>query len=206
MRLFKTGFLLFLALSLVGCATTSISQADRQALKRVNIAPIALPEKPTIIAPGAGIGFLIAGPIGIALVNGASDLPTAYKEHLAKNNIDINALILSEVRSRLRAKGIEVVEQPGEADAVLNVGVLQYGLTGTVFSNDRFPQFWAIFRLLKPNGDVIWKDYAAAHVSAEIQKQVESRPIPDYFNEPAFLEKQIRKVTEMVVEEATRTL
>lgn len=206
MRLFKAVFLLFLALTLVGCGTASLSRTDRQALKRVTIAPITMPEKPTIIAPGAAIGFLIAGALGSAIVNGTSDLPAAYQEHLEKNKIDINALTLNAVKTSLRAKGIEVVEQVAQADAVLNVAVAHGLLAVNAFRSDRFTQFSASLKLTKPNGDVIWKDYAAAHLSTEIQKQLEHHPIPDYFNDPAMLEEQVRKVIGMVLEEATHSL
>lgn len=159
-----------------------------------------------VIGDGAGVGFLIAGPIGVAIANGASDYPAAFKEHLAKNKIDVDEIIRSEVKTQLRNKGIEVVEQSKDFDAELLVGVAQYGLTGSPFDSGRFPQIWLVLKLTKPSGDVIWKDYAAAHISQEVMKQVPARPMADYFNDPVLLEKEIRKVTEMVVAEATRSL
>jgi hypothetical protein len=183
---------------LSACASTSISPQDRSSLKRVTIAPVVLPKKPVIFKASSGVAFVIAGPLGIALTNGTSDLPTAYQDLLAKNKIDVAAIIHAELKAQLRAKGIEVVDNESQADAVLSVQMLQYGLTGDVFSSKRFPQYWAKFRLAKRNGDVIWKNWGAAHVSQDVIKQVEARPIPDYFNDPKFLDSQIRKVTRII--------
>jgi hypothetical protein len=206
MRLLKIGLLILLTSVLAGCASMKMAAHDRQSLKRVNIANIRLPEKPTVLSPGAGIGFLLAGPIGIAIANGSSDLPTAYKDLLAKNNVDISEGIKKEFQSQLKLKGIEVVATEGDADASLVVEVLQYGLTGTIFSDDRFPQLWANVKLTKRNGDVIWKEMIAAHISQDVMKKVEARPIPDYFNDRSLLESSINHVTEILVASAVGTL
>ncbi len=191
---------------LSACATTNISPEERLSLKRVSIAPVVLPKKPVIFKAGSGVAFVIAGPLGVALTNGASDLPTAYKELLAKNKIDVAAIIHAELKAQLQAKGFEVGDNENQADAVLSVQMLQYGLTGDVFSSKRFPQYWANFRLTKRDGKVIWKKMGAAHISQEVIKQVEARPIPDYFNDPKFLDSQIRKVTRIVSTSVTSNL
>lgn len=198
--------LVIVAALLSACVSSGISPNERSALKRVSVAPIVLPEKPVVFSSGTGTAFAIAGPLGIALTSGMSDLPTAYKQLLAQNRIDVAAIIRAELKTQLQAKGTEVVDSESQADAVLSVQMLQYGLTGDVFSGKRFPQYWANFRLTKRNGDVIWKNMGAAHGSQEVIKQVEARPIPDYFNDPKFLDSQIRKVTRIVTASATSTL
>jgi hypothetical protein len=198
--------LVIIAGLLSACASTNISPEERLALKRVNIAPIVLPKKPVVFSAGSGAAFIIAGPLGVALASGASDLPTAYKELLAKNKIDVAAIIHAELKTQLQAKGFEVVDNENQADAVLSVQMLQYGLTGDAFSSERFPQYWAKFRLTKRNGGVIWKNWDAAHISKDVVKQVEARPIPDYFNDPKLLDSQIRKVTRIISVSVTSTL
>lgn len=198
--------LLIIAGLLSACTSTSISPEDRSALKRVSIATVVLPKKPVIFKAGSGVAFVIAGPLGVALTNGTSDLPTAYQELLVKNKIDVAAIIHAELKAHLQAKGIEVVDNAARADAVLSVQMLQYGLTGDIFSSKRFPQYWANFRLTKPNGKVVWKEMGAAHISKEVVKQVEARPIPDYFNDPKFLDSQIRKVTRIISASVTSNL
>lgn len=206
MKSLRTLSLVILAGLLSACVSASISPDERSALKRVSIAPVVLPEKPVVFKASSGAAFVIGGPLGVAIANGTSDLPTAYKQLLADNRIDVAAIIRGELKTQLQAKGIEVVDDESKADAVLSVQMLQYGLTGDVFSGKRFPQYWANFRLTKRSGDVIWKNMGAAHGSQEVIKQVEARPIPDYFNDPKFLDSQIRKVTRIVTASATSTL
>ncbi len=206
MKLLKMFGALVFALSLIGCASVNIAPEERTALKRVNVAAIELPDKPVVWGPSSGGTFVLTGALGLAIAQGISDLPAAYKQTLAKNRIDVAAYIKTELRNQLVSKGIEVVESPGQADAVMSIQILQYGLTGDVISDTRFPQLWANFKLTKRNGDVIWKNMGAAHISQNVQKQVEARPIPDYFNDPKFLDSQIRKVHRIVIAEAIRSL
>lgn len=198
--------ILMMSSTLFSCVSRRISPDERLALKRVSIASITLPEKPVVFSPGSGAAFVIAGPLGVALANGSSDVPTAYKQLLAQNKIDVPSIIRAELKAQLKLKDIDVVENEKQADAVLRVEVLQYGLTGDIFSGKRFPQLWAKFRLTKPNGSVIWKNMGAAHITKDITKQVEARPIPDFFNDPKFLESQINKITQIVVGSAASTL
>ena len=206
MKTIRMVCVILIASVLFGCVSAKISPEERSTLKRVRIGDIVLPEKPVVFSAGTGVGFVLAGPIGVALANGSSDLPTAYKQTLAQNKIDVSAIVREELKAQLQSKGIEVVENDHQADAVLGVQVLQYGLTGEVFSGKRFPQLWATFKLTKRNGDVIWKNMGAAHALPDVIKQVEARPIPDYFKDPKFLESQIKKVTKIVITSATSTL
>jgi hypothetical protein len=206
MKFLRSCLLVVLAAVVCGCTSMKMSAVDRQNLKRINIASIQLPEKPTVVSSGAGIGFLLAGPIGIAIANGTSDLPSAYKDLLAQNKIDIGVGIQKEFQSQLKLKGIQVVSSETDADASLVVEVLQYGLTGSLFSSERFPQLWANLKLKKRNGDVIWKEMIAAHISQDVMKKVEARPVSDYFSDRALLESQINKVTEILVASAVDTL
>lgn len=202
MRFFRIIFLTLLAVFIGGCTSMKMSEQERSNLKRVNIAAVKLPEKPTVFSGNAGVGFLLAGPIGVAIANGSTDLPTAYRDHLAKNKIDIAEGIKSEFRSQFKQKGIEVVATEAEADAVLVVEVLQYGLTGNVFASERFPQLWANLKMKNRKGEVIWKEMIAAHGSEAVVKNVTARPIPDYFNDPALLQSKIKQVNEILTASA----
>ncbi len=206
MKLLKPLTTVILVLSLFGCASAKLSPEDRAAIKRISISTVDLPDKPIVWGPRSGGAFILTGPLGLAIAQGTSDLPTAYKQTLAQNRIDIAAYIKAELRSQLASKKIEVIENANQADAVMSIQVLQYGLTGDVFSDNRFPQLWANFRLTKRNGDVIWKGSGAAHVSQQVQRQVKARPIADYFNDPQVLDSQIRKVHRIIISEATSSL
>jgi hypothetical protein len=203
-NLIKASCAALLAFALVGCAA-KMSSEERLALKRVSIGAIEMPETPFVAPPGSGTTFALTGPVGVALSQG--DLPKAYKSHLAKNNINVAANIRTELASQLKSKGIEVVEAD-KASAVLTVQVLQYGLTvsDSFFTPDRFPQLRLKMNLKKPNGDVIWSDFASADVIQGITKQVEPRPLPDFFNDPRLLQREITKVTAIVIAAATKSL
>jgi hypothetical protein len=116
----------------------------------------------------------------------------------------VAAQIRNELVTQLKSKGIEVVDG-AKADAVLNVQVGQYGLT-MADMRGRFPQLRLGINLTKPNGEMIWRHWAAADGIPGITKQVEVRPVADFFNDPALLRREIRKVTALVIASAVSTL
>jgi hypothetical protein len=206
MKVLRVLSVLAVASFLFGCASPKISTEERAALKRVIVAAVELPDKPVILAPVSG-GAIFFGVLGVVIEQGMSpDYSTVYKKVLEQNQINIAADIKAELKNQLISRGIEVVEDASQADAVMNIEVFRYGLTGDMSSDNRFPQLWATFKLTKRNGDVIWKNTGAAHILKEVQQQVEARPIPDYFNDPKFLDSQIKKVTKIIVMSVTSTL
>jgi hypothetical protein len=206
MTLLRALNIAIIAFLLFGCASSGMSPEERSALNRVSIASFGMPEKPTIITSGTGTAFALTGAVGVAIASGASDLPTAYKQTLAQNRIDIPAYIRAELKSQLKAKGIEVVDNASQADAVLSVQVTDYGLTGGMFSDKRLPLWWANFALTKRDGRVIWKNTDGVRISFDVLKKIEGRPIPEYFNDPKMHENTIRQVTQMIVASVASTL
>ena len=203
-NLIKASCAALLALALIACAT-KMSQQDRLALKRVSIGAIELPEKPYVLAPGSGGAALVGGALGMALANSSSDMPTALKNYAAKNNIDVSVYLRRELVSQLGSKGIEVVDG-NRGDAVLVVQVLQYGLTGPFNSDDRFPFVQLRPSLMSNKGERIWLGYAASHLMESKTTGVEPRPVPDFFKDPKLLDREFRKVTNIVVSSATKDL
>jgi hypothetical protein len=191
---------------LSGNAIAALSPKDSAGLKRIYIAPIELPKKPLIITSGAGTAWMIAGPLGIAVANGTSDLPKAYLETLAQNKIDVAAYLSFELMDRLSARGFEIVDTSDQADAVLDVAVGSYGLTGGIFSRERFPMLAARFTLTNKSGKHIWRENRSTNVLKEVLEQVKTYPIPEYFNDPKLLDSQIRKVNAIVVVSVVSTL
>jgi hypothetical protein len=191
-------------LGLMGCAT-KMSQEERLALKRVSIGAIELPEKPFVLAPGAGGAALFGGALGMALANAATDIPTALKDHVAKNNIDVAAYVRGELVSQLRSKDIEVVDG-NRADAVLVVQLLQYGLTGPFSSDDRFPFVQLRLSLVNKKGERVWLGYAASHVIDSKTSGINPRPIPQFFKDARLLERDFKKAANIVVSSATKDL
>jgi hypothetical protein len=204
-QMIKASCAALLAFALIGCAT-KMSQEDRLALKRVSMGPIQMPEKPLVLTDGGAAGAVLGGPLGFALANAGNDAPTALKQHLSKNRIDVPAYVKRELVSQLKAKGIEVVDGTNQGNPVLVVQVLQYGLTGDVFSKDRWPQVWLRLSIVNEKGDRIWLGYAAAHGDQGVLKQVEKRPLADFFSDPALLDREFKKVTKMIVSSSTKDL
>ena len=201
----KASCAVLLALALVGCAT-KLSTEDRAALKRVSIGAIQLPDKPYVLPPGSGGAFLLGGAAGMALTSAASDMPTAFRDHVAKNKIDLSSYVRADLASQLRTKGFQVVTDESQADAALVVQLLQYGLTGTMTSDDRFPLLQLRLSLVNKKGDRVWLGFAASSGIEGITKMVEQRPIPDFFKDPKLLDREFRKVTTIVVSSATKDL
>lgn len=204
-HLVKASCAVLLSFVLAGCAM-NLSQEERLALKRVSIGPIQLPETPLVLTDGGASGAVLGGPLGFALANAGNDAPAALKQHLAKNRIDVSAYVRRELVAQLKAKGIEVVDGTNQGNPVLLVQVLQYGVTGDVFSKDRWPQVWLRLRIMSERGDQMWLGYAGAHVDQGVLKQVEKRPLADFFSDPALLEREFKKVTKLIVSSSTKDL
>ena len=204
-NLIKASCTALLAFALIGCAT-KMSQEDRLALKRVSMATVKMPEKPIVLTDGGAAGAVLGGPLGFALANAGNDAPTALKQYLAKNRIDVPAYVKRELVSQLKGKGIEVVDGANQGNPVLVVEVLQYGLTGDVFSSDRWPQVWLRLSIVNEKGSQMWLGYAAAHIDQGVMKQVEKRPLAAFFADPAFLDREFKKVTSGIVSAATKDL
>jgi hypothetical protein len=202
--------ILALTLALAGCATPQLSAEQRSSLKRVAIGKVQLPEKPTIFGESAAGAFLLGGPIGLAIANSGSDVPTEFKKALERSQTDVAAIVREDLRAALVRSGIEVVpEGDPRADAVLAPTVLQYGLTGNIFSSPpvRVPALWVRVDLKKPqSGETIWWHWASVHVSEDIIARLDSRSIADYFTDPVLLNSQYRKASALVSQAALSKL
>lgn len=204
-KLIATALLVF---GVIGCTSSPISPHDRAALKRVYIAPIQLPEKPMVLREGSG-ALVFAGAIGVmgaVAASNTSDLPATYIQTLRENKIDLAAYIQTELIRQLSVKGIETVSDAKTADAVMTVEILQYGITGNVASSGRFPQLWAKFNLARQDGNVIWKNMGAAHISKEVAQEVKLYPLSDYFSDSKLLDSQINKVNQIIIKSVLETL
>lgn len=205
MRQFKITLLLAFALLLAGCASSPLTSEQRAAYKRVSIAKVEMPEKPTIFGENAAAIFLFTGPLGTAIAQGVSDVPAEFQKSLAKSKTDVAAIFRQDLERKLAVKGFEVVpEGDPRANAVLVPKVLQYGLTGNIVATPpvRVPAFWVRVDLKKPGStDTLWWHFASVHVNETIFKQLEARPIADYFTDPVLLDTQFKKASDLVTED-----
>ncbi len=191
-------FLACLLIGLAGCASSSLSPDQKAGIKRVSVANVKMPAKPTIFGEGAAGAFLLGGPLGIALANAGSDLPKLYAKQLGKNNVNVGAQLKADLEQQLRQKGFEVVSHDQPADAVVSAEVFQYGLTGDIFSSPpvRFPQLSVRVDLIKPStGESIWRGTAALNVLPDVYKQLDARRIDEYLQEGQLLRQQVQKAS-----------
>lgn len=190
-----------LVLGLTGCASTSLSPEQRTVIKRVSVAEVKMPAKPTIFGESAGAAFLLGGPLGLALSNAGGDLPTLYARQLQRNDIDVGALFKSDLEQQLRQRGFEVVPHGQAVDAYLAAEVVQYGLTGDIFSSPpvRFPQLSVQAGLFKASSqDKVWRGTASLNVLPDVIKQLEARRIDDYLQDGELLRQQVQKASRLI--------
>ena len=200
----KLLMILAVAIGLTGCASSKLSVEQRATIKRVSVADPIMPDKPTVFGSNSGVGFLLGGPLGVALANSGNDLPTLYVQTLQKYGINVAAIAKTDLEAQLRRQGFTVVPQGQAADAVLQPKVLQYGLTGDVFASPpvRFPQLWLRVDLLRAsNNQQIWWNHAALHVMPEAFKQMDARLIEDLLQNQEMLNTEVRKASKLITDE-----
>jgi hypothetical protein len=193
-----------IAALITGCAAPKLSVDQRNSLKKVSIGQTELPEKPTIFGDSAAGAFLFGGPIGLAISNGGSDAPTEFKKSLERSKTDVVAIVREDIRLQLIRNGFEVVaDSDAKADAVLVTKVLQYGLTGNIFTSPpvRVPALWIRIDFKKPKTEeIIWSQWASVHITKGILEQLEAKPVVEYFTNAELLNSQFRKASTLVIE------
>jgi hypothetical protein len=206
MRQFKLVWALLLFVVLLGgCASPKLSVDQRAAIRKVTIGEVVMPEKPVVFGDKAGGAFLLGGPIGLAIANSGSDLPTEYAKLLERGHIDVAALLREDLKTQLVRQGFEVVPAGQPSDATIVPKVLQYGLTGDVFASPpvRVPQLWLRVDLKRTgSSDTLWWHWASVHVTKGIFAQMEPHPIREYFDDTSMLEQQVKKASRLVTEAA----
>lgn len=196
--------ILAVAIGLTGCASSKLAADQRAAVKRVSVADPAMPEKPTVFGNGSGVGFLLGGPIGVALANAGNDLPTLYTQTLSKYGIDVAGIAKADLEAQLRKQGFTVVPQGQPADAVLQPKVQVYGLTGDIFSSPplRFPQLCLRVDMVGTSAQKqIWGQQGCLHVMPDAIKQMNARPIEELLQNKALLDSEVHKASRLITDD-----
>lgn len=198
-----------LLLGLSGCASRQLTPDQKSSFKRVSVAAVKMPTKPTIFGENAAAAFLLGGPLGAALANAGSDIPTLYSQQLRKNNVDVAALLRADLAEQLKQRGFDVVPHGQPVDAILVPEIGQYGLTGDIFASPpvRFPQLSFQVDLNKfGSGDRIWRGGASVNVLPEAYRQLEARRIEEYLQDGGLLRQQVEKASKLMAEAAMAKL
>jgi hypothetical protein len=210
MTLRSISAVLLLALALAGCASPKLSPDQRASLKRLSIGQVQLPEKPTIFGESAAGAFLLGGPIGLAIANSGSDMPTEFKKALERSNTDIAAIVRGDLKAELARKGFDLVDgADAKTDAVVVAQVIQYGLTGDIFASPpvRVPALNVRVEFKHPKtGETVWWHWASVHMRKDIIDQLQSRPIADYYTDQALLGSEFNKASRLVTAAALEPL
>jgi hypothetical protein len=200
----KLMMILAVVIGLTGCASSKLSGDQRTAIKRVSIAEPVMPDRPTVFGNSSGVGFLLGGPLGVALANSGNDLPTLYTQTLQKYGINVAAIAKADLEAKLRMQGFTVVPQGQPVDAILQPKVLQYGLTGDLFASPpvRFPQLWLRVDLISASNDKqIWWNYGALHIMPDAIKKMDARSIEELLQNQELLNTEVRKASKLVTDE-----
>lgn len=192
---------LVIIINITGCASSKFPSEQRAAIKRVSVADPTMPEKPTVFGGGSGAGFLLAGPLGLALANAGNDMPTLYMQTLKNNNIDIARITKEDIESGLRQQGFQVVSSGQSADAIVKPMILQYGLTGNIFASPpvRVPQLWLRIDIVRPSNEKIWWNYAAIHIMPDALEKLDAHLVEDFLKDEKLLNKEVHKASKLVV-------
>lgn len=198
---------LWLLIGLAGCASPTLTPDERSSIGKVSIADVVMPSKPTIFGERAAASFLLGGPLGLAMTHAGSDLPTLYLEQLQKHHIDVAALFKADLTQQFRQHGLEVVPHGQSVDAVVVPEIVQYGLTGDIFSSPpvRFPQLSVRLDVIRSdNGQRLWRGSASLNVLPDVIKQLEARPIGDYLQDGELLRGQVEKASKLIAAEGMK--
>jgi hypothetical protein len=205
-----TAFLLAVSSLMAGCANTPLDAQAKAAMRTVAISKqIDLIERPTVFGDKAGGAFLLGGLVGTAIDQKASNLPDQLVQLLAAQRIDMRELARAALRDQLAAKGFTVIDDEALADAVLKVNIGAYGLTGDILSGEgkRFPLLSIRADLVKRGADsAVWRSVVSSNVEEAINKQLDARPLQDYYTDPALLRREYEKINRLVAQRLTRTL
>jgi hypothetical protein len=198
-----------LSISLLAWSAFAAADSTKTIPKRIFIKTVEMPKHPDIVGSGAIAGALIGGPVAAFAADGANgNIESAYAQLLAKNNIDVGADIAFELMDQLSAKGYDVVGTPEQADATLRVVVQNYGLAAvsTESADGSIPMMSPVFILTNRDGKKLWHKQVLWGLVKEVKQTVHPHSVPDYFNDPKVLVKEMRKFNSVVISSALQTL
>ncbi|MBM0104851.1 hypothetical protein JM946_08830 [Steroidobacter sp. S1-65] len=182
--------------------------AGKAEIKRIYVGAVELPPKPDIVGGGGVAAALLGGPLGAFLAESkTTDIEAAYAKLLADNNIDVAANVAFEAMELLTAKGYEVVGSEEQADATLTVRIQNYGLVP--FPDDfdkKVPILDANVMLENREGKRVYRKLTLSQLKKHVWRNLDARPIEEFFNDTKFLSEQLRKINTLVLTDALEKL
>lgn len=195
---------------MAGCATAPLDPQIKSTVRSVAVGQkIDLPDKPIVFGDKAGAAFLVGGVIGTSMEQKTTGLPEQFVQLLAVQRVDVRETTRAALRKQLAARGFTVVDDEAQADAVVKVSQFGYGMTGDILFGEgkRFPMLGMRIDLVRRGSDTsLWRNVVSSHTVEEINKQLEARPLQDYFTDASLLRREHDKIAMLVAERLTRGL
>lgn len=195
---------------MAGCATAPLDPQIKSTVRSVAVGQkIDLPDKPIVFGDKAGAAFLVGGVIGTSVEQKTTGLPEQFVQLLAVQRVDVRETTRAALRKQLAARGFTVVDDEAQADAVVKVSQFGYGMTGDILFGEgkRFPMLGMRIDLVRRGSDTsLWRNVVSSHTVEEINKQLEARPLQDYFTDASLLRREHDKIAMLVAERLTRGL
>ena len=176
-------------------------------IRTISLEPLQLQDKPVVAPPGTGIAALLTGGIGLAVILNATDLPSSFKELVARQ-VDVPAEIRGAARTELERKGYRVAEPGQTADARLVIkGTYALGLV-SLFGDERAAGATLTAELIRTSdGRSIYRRTALGMNSDPATKaKLRTAPFDQWFKDEALLAEQYRLVPAMVTVESLQGL
>lgn len=200
------GVLLAALVALAGCAT-SLDQQVKSEIKTVSLEPLQLADKPVVATPGTGMVALLGGGLGLAAHLGASDLPSAFKELVARQ-VDVPSEIRRTARAELERKGYRVVDPGQPADARLVIkGSYALGLVSLI-GDERGAGTTLNAELVRASDGRSLYRRTALGVNSDpaLKAKIRTAPFDQWFKDEALLADQYKLVPAMVTAEVLQGL
>ena len=206
LRRIGVGVLFAMLLALAGCATSLDAQVKSE-IKSVSLEPLQLADKPVVATPGAGMTALLTGGLGLAVHLNATDLPSTFKELVARQ-VDVPAQIRHTARTELERKGYRVVEPGQPADARLVIkGNYALGLV-SLLGDERGAGTTLNAELVRTSdGRSLYRRSALGlNGDPTMKAKIRTAPFDQWFKDEALLAEQYKLVPIMVTAEVLQGL
>lgn len=159
-----TLYLIFIYLTslLCGCASQSLSPANRAAVHTVNVdSNVVMPKDVTYFGAGQNMAAALGGVVGAIVASSTAAPPIRRIETALKDNdIYVDKILVNEFTAQLQnRKAFQVVANKDPADATFKIKVTQYGLYEHAPLSSELKTVIAVdASLVNKSGTVIWRD------------------------------------------------
>jgi hypothetical protein len=192
-------FLVSLAILVAGCAATqTVSDPNRKQVSSVTISgSVAKPPSMFYLGPGGASGLMFGAIGGALAAQSIEDSRKTFQEHVDKNGISIEKIVLEEVSTAIRQSGkFRLADSPQNGGAVISVSIFQYGFSiPNGFSSRLVPIVGVRCEMKDASGRVLWSSQERTHPLGNPVEPIDPEVIR---NDPKVLESSWRAAAKYV--------